>query len=339
MYLVEMKKIVVTGGCGYIGSHTIVELLKKTDWEIISIDNFVNSSPDVIERIVKAGGREFINHEIDLANEISIGKLTEEIGSCDGIIHFAAYKAVGESVANPMKYYHNNLQGLLNILEVSKNTKAQAFVFSSSCSVYGNPEKLPVTELTPLAQAESPYAYTKVVGERIVSDVTSAADFSAVLLRYFNPVGAHESGLIGEDPRNAPSNLVPVIVDAILGKREPLMVFGNDYDTRDGTCVRDYIHVSDVARAHVDALRYAFENEKTVAVFNLGSGTGSTVKEVIETFEKVTESKVPHAYGPRRSGDVVAVYSDNTKAKEELGWRPQYDLAAMLATAWKWGNN
>lgn len=333
-----MKTIIVTGGCGYIGSHTIVELLQHTDWNIISLDNFANSSPDVVERIIQAGGREFVNYECDISDQAALREAASKFGACDGIIHFAAHKAVGESVAEPMKYYRNNLDGLLNMLDLAQDAGTKTFVFSSSCSVYGNPDTLPVTEATPLAKAESPYAYTKVVGERVVTDVASVTSLSAVLLRYFNPVGAHKSGLIGEDPRNAPSNLVPVIVDAALGRRDPVTVFGDDYDTRDGTCVRDYVHVSDVARAHVDALRYAFENDNTVSVFNLGSGTGSTVKEVIETFESVTDTKVPHSYGPRRPGDVVAVYADNTKAEAELGWKPKYDLATMLETAWKWGS-
>jgi UDP-glucose 4-epimerase len=259
-----------------------------------------------------------------------------------GIIHFAAYKSVPQSVADPLLYYQNNLGSLVNILKICKKLNIANFIFSSSCSVYGNVDKLPVTEETPFAVAESPYAQTKQMGEEIVSNFTkSEPSFKSVLLRYFNPVGAHQSGLNGEYPRGRPDNLVPYITQTAAGILQTLKVFGNDYDTRDGSCIRDYIHVSDIADAHVKALNYLIDNKQKQAtsVFNLGTGNGVSVLEAIHSFEKVSEQKLNYEIGPRRAGDVINIYANNDFVKKELNWTPKYNLDEMMLSAWKWQLN
>ena len=335
-----MQTIVVTGGAGYIGSHTIIELLKNTPYEVVSIDNFSNSTHDTFDRIEEITGKQVKNLNVDICNletlEFAFGSIKGEV---IGIIHFAAFKAVGDSVADPLSYYHNNLSSLINILQVCKKKRIPNFIFSSSCSVYGNVAKLPVTEDTPFSPAESPYAHTKQMGEEIVSHFAkSQKTFKSVLLRYFNPVGAHESGLNGELSKDRPNNLVPIITQSAAGILPPITVNGNDYDTRDGSCIRDYIHVTDIADAHVKALNYLIENKQKhqTSVFNLGTGNGVTVLEVISAFEKATGVKLEYHIGPRRAGDVVTIYANNNLVKQELGWEPKFGLEEMMLSAWKW---
>lgn len=336
-----MQTIIVTGGAGYIGSHTIIELLTKTDFKVISIDNFSNSTPKSYQRIKEITNKSFESLNFDLCDEALLNSHLSKINNIIGIIHFAAYKSVPESVTNPLLYYRNNLNSLNNLLKFTQDQKIKNFIFSSSCSVYGNTKELPVTEQTPLKNAESPYGHTKQVGEEIINFVCKAnPDFNAVLLRYFNPVGAHPSGKTGEFPLNRPNNLVPIITQTAVGKNS-LTVFGNDFDTRDGSCIRDYIHVSDIADAHVKALNYLIngENKKNVSLFNLGTGNGVSVLEAIKSFEKVSGKKLNYTIGNRRDGDVVAIYANNNLAKKELKWVPQYSLDDMMLSAWKWQLN
>lgn len=335
-----MQTIVVTGGAGYIGSHTIIELLKNTSYEVVSIDNFSNSTLKTFDRIEEITGKHVKNLNVDICNmealEYAFGSIK---GDVVGIIHFAAFKAVGDSVNDPLSYYHNNLGSLINILEICKRKQIHNFIFSSSCSVYGNVEKLPVTEDTPFSKAESPYAHTKQMGEEIVTQFSkSQRDFKTALLRYFNPVGAHESGLNGELSKDRPNNLVPFITQSAAGILPPLTVNGDDYDTRDGSCIRDYIHVTDIANAHVKAMDYLIANKQKqqTSVFNLGTGNGVSVLEVISAFEKATGVKLEYHIGPRRAGDVVSIYANNNLVKKELGWEPKYDLEQMMLSAWKW---
>lgn len=334
--------IIVTGGAGYIGSHTIIELLQQTDYNIISIDNFSNSNSDTFDRIEAITGKRIKNLNVDICNlealELALGSVKNPIG----IIHFAAYKSVPQSVADPLLYYQNNLGSLVNILKICKKLNIANFIFSSSCSVYGNVDKLPVTEETPFAIAESPYAQTKQMGEEIVANFTkSESSFKSVLLRYFNPVGAHPSGLNGEYPRGRPDNLVPYITQTAAGILQKLTVFGSDYDTRDGSCIRDYIHVSDIADAHVKALNYLIDNKqkRATSVFNLGTGNGVSVLEAIHSFEKVSGQKLNYEIGPRRAGDVINIYANNDFVKKELNWTPKYNLDEMMLSAWKWQLN
>lgn len=331
------KTVLVTGGAGYIGSHTLIELM-NSGYEVISADNFFTSSPKAYEQVKLISGKDFDDYKLDLCNIQEFDKIFDE-NDIDGVIHFAAFKAVGESVELPLKYYHNNIESLVNLLELCRKHKVSNVIFSSSCSVYGNIEKLPVDENTPLPKAESPYAYTKQIGEVIIQDVCKRyEDFNAISLRYFNPVGAHESGMIGEWPINKPNNLVPLITGTAIGKFPELTVFGGDYPTRDGTNIRDYIHVSDIARAHVQALDYLFagKNKANYDVFNLGSGNGVSVLEAISAFERVSHKKLNYKIGPRRPGDVVAVYSDSSKAGHLLGWKCKHDINSMMKTAWEW---
>jgi UDP-glucose 4-epimerase len=333
--------IVVTGGAGYIGSHTLIELLNQTDYRIVSIDNFSNSSPDAYNRVRNIAKREFETIQLDLCNELELKSKLSSIGSIAGIIHFAAFKSVPDSVADPLLYYHNNITSLTNLLAFCKEKQIKNFIFSSSCSVYGNADELPVTEETPLKKAESPYGHTKQIGEEIIAFFCKSNSwFNVVTLRYFNPVGAHMSGKNGESPITKPNNLVPIITQTAVGKNS-LTVFGNDYDTRDGYCVRDYIHVTDIADAHLKALDYLTEkrNKKNFSLFNLGTGNGVSVLEVIKSFERVSETKLKYEVGKRREGDVVAVYANNDKAKKELGWMPKYNLDDMMLSAWKWQQN
>lgn len=333
-----MQTIVVTGGAGYIGSHTIVELLLNTKFNVVSIDNFSNSLESSYQRIKTITGKDFESHCFDLCDRSEVFNHLNKLQNIAGIIHFAAYKSVPESVSNPLSYYHNNLASLTNLLSFAKEHRIHNFIFSSSCSVYGNADELPVTENTPFKQAESPYGHTKQIGEDMISFVCkSLPEFNAVLLRYFNPVGAHMSGKLGELPLNRPNNLVPIITQTAVGKNA-LTVFGSDYATRDGSCIRDYIHVSDIADAHVKALQYLMEkkNTSTCSVFNLGTGNGVSVLEAIRSFEKVSGKKLNYTLGARRAGDVVAIYANNTRAKTELGWTPIYSTDDMMLSAWKW---
>jgi len=332
-------KIIVTGGAGYIGSHTIIELIENTEYEIISIDNFSNSSMVTFDRIEAITGRKVLNYNVDLCDQNLVFEILEKESNCIGIIHFAAYKSVPESVQNPYKYYHNNTESLLNIVEGCLKFGISNLIFSSSCSVYGNIDSLPVNEETQCNKSESPYAYSKQIGEAILRDYAiSAQHLKSISLRYFNPVGAHLSGLIGEFPIHPPTSLVPVITQTAIGKIEKMMVHGEDYNTRDGSCIRDYIHVTDIAKAHVKALEFLFQgkNEQTNSIFNLGSGTGVSVKEAIFSFEKNTGLALNYSIGPRREGDVEAIFSDTTKSENVLNWKAEIGLDQMMESAWKW---
>ena len=334
-----MNKIIVTGGAGYIGSHTIIELIENTDFEIISIDNFSNSSEVTFERIEAVTGKKILNYAIDLCKREDLEAILEKEKEVVGIIHFAAFKSVPESVANPYKYYHNNTESLLNIIESCLKFGITNLIFSSSCSVYGNIDKLPVNEITPLNKAESPYAYTKQIGEAILTDYAKTfPNLKSISLRYFNPVGAHISGLIGEFPIHPPTSLVPVITQTAIGKINKMKVHGDDYNTRDGSCIRDYIHVSDIAEAHVKALYFLLENknQEVNTIFNLGSGEGVSVKEAINTFESLTQKNLNYSVGPRRNGDIAAIFSDTTKSTTILGWKTKHSIEQMIESAWKW---
>lgn len=333
-----MKKILVTGGCGYIGSHTIVDLLDQ-GFEVVSFDNLSNSDESVLDGIEAITGKRVQNYRVDLCDFEATRKVFEEHSDIKGIVHFAALKLVGESVFHPLKYYHNNLEGLLNILHCAEAFKVSNFIFSSSCSVYGNTTMLPVTEDTPFGEAESPYARTKQIGEMILADFAKVNDwFQCVRLRYFNPAGAHESALIGESPINPATNLVPVITETAIGKREKMDIFGVDYETRDGSCIRDYIHVMDLADAHTRCLLYLLEdrNGTNCEVFNVGIGEGVSVLEAVNAFEKVTGKKLNYELGDRRPGDVVAIYANKSKAEKLLGWQPKRDIEGIMSSAWAW---
>ncbi|HEX8515661.1 MAG TPA: UDP-glucose 4-epimerase GalE [Bacteroidia bacterium] len=333
------QTILVTGGAGYIGSHTIIELLETTTYNIVSADNYSNSSADTFKRIEAITGKKIKNYEVDLCNLSETKNIFEKEKSIIGVIHFAAYKSVSESVADPHKYYHNNINSLLNMLECCRKYGISRFIFSSSCSVYGNIKVLPVVEQTPLNAAESPYAYTKQIGEEMLKDYCRAdSSLNIIALRYFNPVGAHTSGRIGESPINKPSNLVPVITQTAIGKIPEMTVYGKDYPTRDGTCIRDYIHVTDVATAHIKALEYLLNKKQkgNFSIFNLGTGEGISVLEAITAFEKISGVKLNYTIGKKRDGDVVAIYSDTSYSEKELGWKPQFTLEQMMETAWKW---
>ena len=331
--------ILVTGGTGYIGSHTVVELLNKGFTPIVA-DNLSNSREEVISAIESITGKKVIFHNIDLCNKVAVEKLFDQY-KIDATIHFAAYKAVGESVNEPLKYYRNNLVSLINLLEIYQARQLDNFIFSSSCSVYGQADQLPVTEKTPLKNAESPYANTKRIGEEILSDTIRLGNLNGIALRYFNPAGSHDSALLGEYPIHPPGNLVPVITQTAIGKRTSMTVFGNDYNTPDGTCIRDYIHVVDIAIAHVAAVErlIAKKNKKNLEVFNLGSGNGNTVLEAIQAFEKVSGIKLNYSVGARRPGDVEKVYADTTLAETELNWKAKLSLVDIMRSAWAWENH
>lgn len=333
-----MPKILVTGGCGYIGSHTIVDLIEH-GFEVICADDFSHSSTQRIDGIAAITGVKVKNYAVNLADRQATEPIFAQNPDLAGIIHFAAFMSVPESVERPLVYFENNLNSLINVLHFAQVYGVKQVVFSSSCSVYGQPDALPVTELTPRKEAESPYARTKQMGEDIIRDfVVANPAHRACLLRYFNPIGAHPSAQLGEYATFKPNNLAPLITDTALGKRQILNVYGNDYPTPDGTCVRDYIHVSDIGHAHTLALKRLLDDraQEPVEVFNLGSGTGSTVVEVIHAFEESTGVKLKWQFAPRRPGDVVAVYADRTKATQLLGWQPRYSLNDMMQTAWKW---
>lgn len=332
-----MQKILVTGGCGYIGAHTIVDLIEN-GYDVISVDNNSRSTLQLLAGIEKITGKKVKNYKVDLCSYDDTVAVFQENRDITAIIHFAAYKAVGESVGEPLSYYENNLQSLVNLLKCTKEFEIPHFVFSSSCTVYGNPDQIPVTEETPQKPAESPYGATKQMGERIIEDFAKTGVIKSILLRYFNPVGAHPSIAIGELPLGRPANLVPAITQTAIGKIPSMQVYGTDYDTRDGSCLRDFIHVSDIAHAHTLAVNYmlAGKNTEAVEVFNLGTGNGVTVLEAILAFEKVSGVKLNYTLGPRRPGDVIAIYANNDKAVKGLGWIIQYNLEDMMRTAWAW---
>ena len=332
-----MAKILVTGGCGYIGSHTLVDLIEN-GYDVISVDNNSRSTPGILDGVEKITGKKVKNYKVDLCNFDDTFAIFQENEDIEGIIHFAAYKSVGESVEDPLLYFENNLTSLINLLKCVQEFETPYFVFSSSCTVYGNADQIPVTESTPPQPAESPYGYTKQMGEQIVNEFSKSSGTQSVLLRYFNPVGAHPSAYIGEMPIGKPENLVPAITQTAIGKLSKMLVHGNDYPTRDGSCIRDYVHVCDIANAHTLSLKY-LEDEKNnglCEVFNLGTGNGVSVLEAIQAFEKVSGVKLNYAIGPRRAGDIVAIYANNDLAKKALGWNPKYSLDEMMATAWKW---
>jgi UDP-glucose 4-epimerase len=332
-----MQTILVTGGCGFIGAHTIVDLIQN-GFEVISVDNLSRASADSLLGIEKITGKKIKNYVIDLTNKEATEQIFKDHPSITGIIHFAAYKAVGESVEMPLDYYENNLFSLIHLLQLAVKYNAKHFIFSSSCTVYGNPDAIPVTEQTAIKTAASPYGATKQMGETIVQDSAAAHPLSTILLRYFNPVGAHPSIAIGELPIGRPQNLVPAITQTAIGKLPKMHVHGTDYDTRDGSCIRDYIHVCDIAHAHTLALQYSIKNDKvnSCEIFNLGTGNGITVLEAIQAFEKVAGIKLNYEIGPRRAGDIVAIYANNDYAVKKLGWTCQYDLNEMMRTAWEW---
>ncbi len=333
-----MRKILVTGGCGYIGSHTIIDLLDN-GFEVVSIDNFMRSLPSALDNINKVTGKNLVNYNVDLCDKAAIEEVFALEENISGVIHFAALKSVPESVAQPLLYYHNNLESLVNLLDICEQRNVRQFVFSSSCSIYGNAKELPVTELTPFGEAESPYARTKQISEKIIGDLSRISAGKFVVLRYFNPVGAHESGLIGENPKDGMVfNVFPRITGVAIGKYDHLDIFGEDYDTRDGTCIRDYIHVMDIAHAHTLALQYVSANADApnYDIFNLGTGIGVSVMEIVNAFERVSGRKLRYEMKPRRAGDVESIYANNEKATNILGWHTTRDLDTMISTAWAW---
>jgi UDP-glucose 4-epimerase len=330
--------ILVTGGTGYIGSHTVVELLKR-NYKIVLVDNFINSDSSVLEKIKTINPSPFNFEQIDICDYQALDAVLLKY-PIDSVIHFAAFKSVGESVNDPLKYYKNNISGLVNLLECCLKHKIKNIVFSSSCTVYGEPSQMEIDETAAVSIPSSPYGNTKKIGEEIIRDFIKSSHFKALNLRYFNPIGSHDSGLIGDNPTGIPNNLIPYLTKVAKGELKELNVFGNDYPTKDGTCIRDYIHVSDVAKAHVNALDY-FEkmDEGTCEDFNLGTGTGNSVLEVITTFEKSTGEKIPYKISPRRPGDITAIYANAQKAKLKLNWQAEYSLTDMLTSAWKFQQN
>lgn len=333
------RKVLVTGGAGYIGSHTIIELIENGGWEVISADNYSNSSVKTFERIMAITGKRIKNYAINLCDVNSTKRIFRENPAIEGIIHFAAFKSVPESVEKPLLYYHNNIVSLLNILTCCKEYGISNFIFSSSCSVYGDIKKLPVNENTPLNKAMSPYGFTKQIGEEVINGFTDVnKNIHAISLRYFNPVGAHPSALIGEVPIQQPNNLVPIITRTAAGLQKQMTVYGNTYKTRDGTCIRDYVHVCDIASAHVKALHSAGVLNGNM-VFNLGTGKGVSVLEMIKAFEKVSGKKLNYRIGKKRAGDIPAIFSDSRKAEKVLKWKPKFNLNDMMSTAWEWERN
>jgi UDP-glucose 4-epimerase len=333
-----MPTILVTGGLGFIGSHTVVEL-QQAGYEVIIVDNLSNSSIEVLDRISKITGKKPIFEQIDLREKGKVQDFFQRYTSIEGVIHFAASKAVGESVEKPLLYYENNIASLIYILQELQRKEKSSFIFSSSCTVYGQADELPISENAPFKQAESPYGNTKQINEEIIRDTCHiSANIKAISLRYFNPIGAHSSALIGELPNGVPQNLVPYITQTAIGLRESLSVYGNDYPTPDGTCIRDYIHVVDLAKAHIAALERLLKenNESNYEVFNIGTGKGSSVLEVIKAFEKVTGQALPYKIVGRRAGDVVSAYANTYKANKELLWKAELTLEDALLSAWNW---
>ena len=328
------KKILITGGAGYIGSHTALELLNE-GYEVVVYDNLCNSSKESLKRVEELSGKHITFYEGDVMDETALKAMMEKEG-VDAVIHCAALKAVGESVQKPLEYYRNNITGTLTLMDVMKQTGVKNIVFSSSATVYGSPEEMPITEECPKGQCTNPYGQTKSMLEQILTDMQKAdPEWNVILLRYFNPVGAHESGLIGEDPEGIPNNLTPYITQVAIGKLKEVGVFGNDYDTPDGTGVRDYIHVMDLAEGHVKALK-KFDDKPAVYIYNLGTGHGYSVLDVIHAFSKAVGKEIPYVIKPRRAGDIATCYSDATKAKVELGWEAKRNLDDMCRDAWNW---
>ena len=330
----DRKAILVTGGAGFIGSHACVELI-NAGYDVVVVDNLVNSHEESLDRVKKITGKRPLFYNVDVCDEKALDGVfaSNEIGS---VIHFAGLKAVGESVEKPLEYFRNNLDASMTLCKVMKNHGVKNLVFSSSATVYSGDNEMPLTEQSRTGNCTNPYGWTKYMGEQIFKALCVAdPELSIVLLRYFNPVGAHESGLIGEDPQGIPNNLMPYVSQVAIGRRDHLTVFGDDYDTPDGTGVRDYIHVVDLAQAHVLAVRYA-ETHKGCEVFNIGTGKGSSVLEIVHAFEKACGHAIPYVIGPRRAGDLATVYADTTKAREVLGFTAKYDLESMCADAWRW---
>jgi UDP-glucose 4-epimerase len=330
-------KILVTGGLGFIGSHTVVEL-QNEGFEVIIIDNLSNSSETVLDGIVAITGKKPVFENLDVREKTAVQNFFKKHNDISGVIHFAASKAVGESVENPLLYYENNINSLVYLLQELQNKPNSNIIFSSSCTVYGQAEEMPITENAPIQVAMSPYGNTKQIGEEIIRDVAKVSNIKAILLRYFNPIGAHPSAEIGELPLGVPQNLVPFITQTGLGLRKELSVYGNDYATPDGTAVRDYIHVVDLAKAHVIALQRLLKNKNLspVETFNLGTGTGSSVLEVIQAFEKVSGQKLPYKIVDRREGDITSAYANTDKANNVLGWKAESSLEEAMSSAWKW---
>lgn len=331
----KSKYILVTGGAGYIGSHTVISLINEGYIPVI-VDDFRNSKPDVIDRLSKIANQAILNENFPIQDTKKLSDLFMKY-NFQGVIHFAADKAVGESVLDPLKYYKNNIGGLISLLEVMKNWEHLKFVFSSSCTVYGKPETIPVTEDSPLKIPESPYGYTKLVNEQMIRQFhLTHPTWNVAILRYFNPIGAHSSGFIGEEPQGIPNNLLPYITQTANGKRSHLTVHGDDYQTKDGSCVRDYIHVMDLADAHVQSIRYLESKSGTVETFNLGTGQGTTVLEMIQYFNDISGIDLPFQIGPRRSGDVSEIFSNTKKAEQVLGWKAKFSVRDAIRDAWNY---
>ena len=332
-----MRKVLVTGGLGYIGSHTVVEL-QNAGFEVVIIDNLSNSSLEVLDGIIEITGKTPLFEKIDLRQKSEVIQFFEKYQDISGIIHFAASKAVGESVENPLLYYENNLSTLIYLLKACNNFTIENFIFSSSCTVYGEPDKLPIDESAPIKKATSPYGNTKQISEEILNDSCKVSNLKSIALRYFNPIGAHDSSKIGELPLGIPQNLVPFITQTAAGLRDQLSVFGDDYPTEDGSCIRDYIHVVDLAKAHVVALERLLKNRNSnqFETFNIGTGKGSSVLEVVNAFEKVTQQKLNYKIVNRREGDVISVYADTKKANDVLGWKAEKSMEESLLSSWNW---
>lgn len=327
-------KILVTGGAGYIGSHTCVELLNE-GYEVVVMDNLYNASEKAVERVEQITGKKLTFYKTDMLDREGVREIFEK-EKIDAVIHFAGYKAVGESVAKPIEYYYNNMAGTLILCDEMRNHGVKNIIFSSSATVYGDPAQIPITEECPKGTPTNPYGWTKSMLEQVLTDIhTSDPEWNVILLRYFNPIGAHESGLIGEDPKGIPNNLVPYVAQVAIGKRPCVGVFGNDYDTPDGTGVRDYIHVVDLARGHVKAIQKLADKEG-VSIYNLGTGKGNSVLEVIRAFERACGHEIPYEIKARRPGDIATCYSQCDKAERELGWKAEYDIDRMCADSWNW---
>ena len=328
-------KILVTGGAGYIGSHTCVELLNE-GYEVVVVDNLYNASPKALDRVRQITGKDLKFYEADPLDQPAVDRIFEA-EKPDAVIHFAGYKAVGESVAKPIEYYHNNMTGTLLLCDTMRKYGVKNIIFSSSATVYGDPVEIPITENCPKQNPTNPYGQTKTMLEQVLMDIHRAdPEWKVILLRYFNPIGAHPSGLIGEDPKGIPNNLLPYVAQVAIGKLKCVGVFGNDYNTPDGTGVRDYIHVVDLAKGHVKALEKFKEDQKDVLIYNLGTGHGYSVLQVIAAFGKACGKELPYEIKPRRAGDIATCYCDPTKAKKELGWTAQYGIEEMCADSWRW---
>lgn len=330
--------VLVTGGAGYIGSHTCVQLL-DAGYDVVVVDNLVNSSEESLHRVEKITGKKLKFYMTSILDENNLDAVFSH-EKIDAVIHFAGLKAVGESVEKPLEYYHNNITGTLILLNVMRKHNCKNIVFSSSATVYGNPAFVPITEECPLSPPTNPYGRTKAMLEQILTDMhTSDDEWNIILLRYFNPIGAHESGLIGEDPKGIPNNLLPYVTQVAVGKLDVLGVFGDDYDTPDGTCIRDFIHVVDLAAGHIKALKKIFTSEPDVRIYNLGTGTGYSVLDVINAFEKANDLKVNYVIKDRRAGDIPVCYADPSKAEKEMGWKAQKNITEMCRDAWNWQRN